>query len=243
MILHKRFHLLACAWIGSIVAFSTTCLHAQDEGLSDLDEQLQSEFGDDLLEGLDDIPIDPDFGKGDVPDNADDRQLRQDLIEGEDVGEPQENELSRIARHMRQVQQLIEDKQVSTDTQQLQKDIVAELDALIKKLQQQKQKSQSSSSSSSSGSNSQVNQPDQQPDQGQQNPGNKPATNSEERLGQQDATAADQAALEALIKQVWGHLPDRARQEMQNAAVEEFLPKYQELIEDYYRRLAEETPR
>ena len=117
------------------------------------------------------------------------------------------------------------------------------MDALIKQLEQQKKQCNSSSSQSSSSGSPRINQPDQQPDQGQQNPGNSPAADSEERLGQQDAVAADEAALEALIKQVWGHLPDRARQEMQNATVEDFLPKYQQLIEDYYRRLAEEPPR
>ena len=96
---------------------------------------------------------------------------------------------------------------------------------------------------SSSGNKPKVQQPDQQPDQGQQKPSNKPATDSTERLGQENAASSDAAALEALVKQVWGHLPDRARQEMQNATVEDFLPKYQQAIEDYYRRLAEEPPR
>jgi hypothetical protein len=42
-------------------------------------------------------------------------------------------------------------------------------------------------------------------------------------------------------------LPERIRQQLQNAAVERFLPKYEDLIEAYYRRLAEDdsplTPR
>jgi hypothetical protein len=60
-------------------------------------------------------------------------------------------------------------------------------------------------------------------------------------------TAGDERArkptaeeLRAMIKQFWGELPDAARQQMLQSAVEEFPPKYQTLIEDYYRRLAEE---
>ena len=240
MIGHIRIPLSACLALASALSL-TVVGHAQDE-LSDLDEQLQSEFGDDLLEGLDDIPLNPDFGVGDA-DAPDDNDLRRQLTEGEDIGQPAEDDPTRIARLMRQVQQRIENKEVSADTQRLQQEIVAELDALIEELRHQKKQSSASSSQSSSAGNPQVQQPDQQPDEGQQSPGNQPANNSTERLGQEDAVASDAAALEALVKQVWGHLPDRARQEMQNATVEDFLPKYQQLIEDYYRRLAEEPPR
>ncbi|MCA9269945.1 MAG: hypothetical protein KDA41_15800, partial [Planctomycetales bacterium] len=85
-------------------------------------------------------------------------------------------------------------------------------------------------------------QPGQQPDAGQQAAGQQPARNSTQRLGEQTVSAADAEAMEALVKRVWGHLPDRARQELQNASVEEFLPKYQQVIEEYFRRLAEQAP-
>lgn len=44
----------------------------------------------------------------------------------------------------------------------------------------------------------------------------------------------------AMMRQLWGELPERARQQMLQSSVEQFTPKYQTLIEDYYRRLAEE---
>ena len=47
------------------------------------------------------------------------------------------------------------------------------------------------------------------------------------------------AEMMAVIKQVWGELPEKERQQMLQSSVEEFLPKYAELIEQYYRRLAE----
>jgi hypothetical protein len=42
------------------------------------------------------------------------------------------------------------------------------------------------------------------------------------------------------MKRLWGGLPERARQQMLQTPVEEFPPKYEEQIEQYFRRLAEE---
>ena len=44
-----------------------------------------------------------------------------------------------------------------------------------------------------------------------------------------------------MLKEVWGHLPARVREQMQNAASEQFLPKYEAMIEQYYERLTEDS--
>jgi len=44
------------------------------------------------------------------------------------------------------------------------------------------------------------------------------------------------------LRRVWGHLPDKVREEMGSSFSEQFLPKYERLIEEYYKRLAEERP-
>ena len=49
---------------------------------------------------------------------------------------------------------------------------------------------------------------------------------------------ADQAR--ELMKNLWGQLPVRDRNQLLQSAPDEFLPKYELLIEQYYRRLAEE---
>ena len=41
---------------------------------------------------------------------------------------------------------------------------------------------------------------------------------------------------------LWGHLPEKLREEMLSALGESFVPKYERLIEQYYRRLAEQPP-
>jgi hypothetical protein len=198
------------------------------------DEKLLDSLGGDLLEGLDDIPSEP----GDEADAADQPLL--DQLEGEDIGEEGENDLSRISRQMRVVEQRIAQQEVSEKTQGLQEQIVADLEALIKKIQQNQKKQSSSSPKNSKPKNNEIKQPDKQPSDGQRTESTKPATDSEDQLTERRTAAADAAAMEALVKRVWGHLPDRVREEMQNATEEEFLPKYQEVIEDYFRRLAEE---
>jgi hypothetical protein len=38
---------------------------------------------------------------------------------------------------------------------------------------------------------------------------------------------------------VWGHLPERIRQQMMSRMVERFLPQYEASIEEYFRRLSD----
>jgi len=44
---------------------------------------------------------------------------------------------------------------------------------------------------------------------------------------------------ETIMKQVWGHLPEKQRQEMNQFYREQFMPKYGELLRQYYAGLAE----
>ncbi|MEZ6056427.1 MAG: hypothetical protein R3C01_06955 [Planctomycetaceae bacterium] len=54
------------------------------------------------------------------------------------------------------------------------------------------------------------------------------------------ATPAQQAAQRRrLATSVWGHLPDRIREQLQGSYRERYLPEYADLVEDYYRSLSE----
>ncbi len=59
--------------------------------------------------------------------------------------------------------------------------------------------------------------------------------------GDGQARKPDRREIRAMIKRVWGGLPERARRQMLQSPVEEFPPKYEVLIEEYFRRLSEET--
>ena len=43
-----------------------------------------------------------------------------------------------------------------------------------------------------------------------------------------------------LLKDVWGELPPRLRQQMLQSSVEKFVPKYEFEIEEYFKTLAEQ---
>ena len=42
-----------------------------------------------------------------------------------------------------------------------------------------------------------------------------------------------------MSRDVWGHLPESLRQEVDHYYRERFMPKYRELLRQYYMRLAE----
>jgi hypothetical protein len=44
---------------------------------------------------------------------------------------------------------------------------------------------------------------------------------------------------DAITKQVWGHLPERLRQQMSQYYKEQFMPKYSDMLRQYYASLAE----
>lgn len=46
-----------------------------------------------------------------------------------------------------------------------------------------------------------------------------------------------------LATSVWGHLPDRVREQLQQSYRERYLPGYEDLVEQYYEALAEEQSR
>ena len=59
--------------------------------------------------------------------------------------------------------------------------------------------------------------------------------------GKQNAsTKKDNTTIGDLFKDVWGHLPLNKRQEMDAYARERFLPKYDEILRQYYRTISEQ---
>ena len=143
-----------------------------------------------------------------------------------------DNPLALIAERMRAVQQRIAGRDTSDETQTVQKQIQADLAALI----EQAKKQCAACNKPGSG-------------QGQQagstggNPTPAPPRDSTNRIEQGTKEAVETADVKDVLRRFWGHLPDKVRDQMQASLSEQFLPKYERLIEDYYQRLAEEPPR
>lgn len=174
---------------------------------------------------------------------------------GDDLG-GDVDPLTRIGTKMRTAETQIDRDKLSDKTTQLQDEIVKDIDELIKqvrkkmKKQQQQASNSSSQSRSSASQRSKVNQPQKtsqsQPKSGNsgQEENNKSAAESSKdvRNARQVRPKLDAAALTELMKQVWGNLPEKDREQMRQGAGEQFLPQYETLIEKYFRRLAEEEP-
>lgn len=219
----------------------------KSENRKSLDDQLLDDLSSELLDGLGDIPSKSipkkgatpkgDAPKGDAPqdqpgDQKDPTARPLDQVgQGEDVEFGQESDpLTRIGKKMRTVENLMGQKQTSSRTQGLQKEILDDLTALIEFEKTQCAKCKGSSNSkpgqplpgtSAAKDPSRPQQSTERVEKGQVNP-DEIVTNSE------------------FIKEIWGELPERFVQQMQSAGIERFLPKYEKLIEDYYKRLAEE---
>jgi hypothetical protein len=157
--------------------------------------------------------------------------------------EEQESPLREIARQMRQSQQRLSQNDSGAVTQSLQGRIVADLDRLIEQARQIGKSSlsganqpQAAATGASGGP-----LPSKAGSSGQQTGGSNPAGASATRPSDDGKVRkADVEAMRAAVKQHWGELPERARQQMLQPPMEDFPPKYQLLIEEYFRRLSEE---
>jgi hypothetical protein len=120
-----------------------------------------------------------------------------------------------------------------------QREVVSELDQLIAQLSKQCQCQGGA-----------CDKPPQPNPNGKPKPGTKPgnavangkapARDSSDRLDRTSAQSVKKGDLDDVVKELWGHLPERSREQMLQSFSEEFLPKYELEIEQYYRRLGEE---
>jgi hypothetical protein len=173
---------------------------------------------------------------------------------GDDLGEAADP-LTRIGSKMRHAVTLIDREKLSAETTALQDEIVKDIDELIKqqkkKMQQQQQQSssqqqkdQQQSSRSNvkpQGKQAQQQRPQQNQGGGEQQSKQAAKESSDEvRKNEQKEVKLDPAAQDELLKRVWGLLPEKDREQMRQAAGDQFLPEYESLIIRYFRRLAEE---
>lgn len=166
---------------------------------------------------------------------------------GEDLGQPSEQSpLAAISSDMRQAERLIAQRNLAGETARIQEQVVGALDALINQVQQQNQSSSQSQSQSQQQQQQASQRSTPQPSAGQQSAGRRApnaanaARTSSDRL---ESGTVDEAAghgSQELLKDVWGQLPERVRQQLLQSSTDEFLPQYRDDIERYFRRLAEE---
>ena len=165
------------------------------------------------------------------------RRLLQEL--GAASVSEDENPLVEVARQMREVEGLIAESESGARTQGIQRQIVASLDELIERARSCCKSGKPSPSSPKVAPRRQVNQPKAKPKPGRGKPTQKRVSDPKTQPGQAAPGPIARDQMTELIKRVWGELPESEREQMLEWAGEEFLPKYQVLIELYFRRLAE----
>ena len=211
--------------------------HAEDAAPKSLDEQLLDDLDSDLLPKIEPQPKSPAKERAPINDQTGlDQKLLDDLGAGEDIElGPEPDPLTQIGRRMRQVETLIDNRDTSARTQDMQKQILRELDMLLEQTKKQCQgacQNPSNNSQPKPGSTA-----SNQPKKGEAGP---PKESNDKLRDPGETKVGEPANMDDLVREVWGHLPDKIRAQMQNVTVEQFLPKYEALIEDYYKRLAEE---
>jgi hypothetical protein len=209
-----------------------------------LDKALLDDLDNELLEGLGDLEQRPDKkspAKSPEDDAAEPQPLEQP--EGEDVEMPsaEEDPLDYISREMRRAEELIPKHDRRAQAEKLHRQIVDDLARLIDQAEQQRARQQASKSQQQqqTARRQSVQQPKSSTGQEGQT-SNTPATDSTNRLGRAEQARPDPELFKGLLKDTWGNLPEREREQMLQSSRERFLPRYELLIERYYRRLAEE---
>jgi len=141
---------------------------------------------------------------------------------GEDVGTASRDDpLTNIAENMQEAGRRLRSSDTSQQTQQVQRTIVRALEQLVNEMQQQQPEASSASASS----------PQQE------------ITGRERGAPPTTPTDVSSPLPISPLEKIWGSLPDRIRQQIQSPSHEEFLPRYERVIEEYYKRLAEEQQR
>lgn len=203
----------------------------------------QPSSDDDLLEGFNEPgkpsgtssnpkALAPDKATGDVVPSA------APPTDGEDIGRQGEDPLLAIERRMRTIQQRLASQRSDATTQELQAQAVRDLELLLAQLQTQQPPPGSPQASQ-----------DPPKDRGDKSaaaagnsdtPGDNPATNSTDKTKPRASQTAEKTDIRDLTRRIWGQLPAKTQEQMLQSAGQRVLPKYEQTIEKYFRRLVEE---
>jgi hypothetical protein len=192
---------------------------------------------------------DPETKAEEAKDNA--------LAEAAELEQKIKDVMNRLSRNLKTAEDRLDKKDPGEPTQQAQREIVKDLEELIElnKRQQQQQQQQSSSSSSSSSSQQEQQRRRQQRRQARLNRMRQnrslaqrleqtdPANDLRANNGRGGVSKEDMNRIADLYKDVWGHLPETLRQEMNQYSREQFMAKYNELLKQYYATIAEKGRR
>ena len=165
--------------------------------------------------------------------------------------------IGRISKNMENSKDRLAQKDTGDGTQQVQRDIIKDLDDLINqssRRQQQQQQQQQQSEQSSRSRRQRSQRPSQKQNAGQakqqasgQNRG-QPNQPNQKNNGQNPGAGGaggkkDSSPNADLYKDIWGHLPETLRKEMDAYSRVEFMSKYNDMLKQYYSTISEKGRR
>ena len=191
-------------------------------------DAVSSPFGDGQAEALDDAS----------PDDKVDAEDRRSMGAEQDP-------LIRVGQRMRSAEHAMLKTRDKRSAERLHGEILKDLDQLIKQLDKQCQACQGGSCANpgdgqKTGQRGQPKQAASKKPSNQPNQGKTPALTNSERAGNAPGESLGADDVQSLLRDAWGNLPIREREQMLQSPPTRFLPKYELLIEQFFRRLAEE---
>jgi hypothetical protein len=206
-----------------------------------LDDELLKDLDNELLEGAGSAKDKPKPAKGKAggakPAEPGEPETIDDTMPAEDP-----DPLVRVSEAMRTAEELIPQTARRAHAKALQDRVIDDLSRLIEQAESQRSQQKSKGSQSKQQQQTKERQQVKQAQQSKGNSGkdsNKPAEDSSNQLNNAQAARPDPEAFRALLKDTWGHLPARDREQVLQNSPDKFLPQYELMIERYYKRLAE----
>lgn len=152
-----------------------------------------------------------------------------------------------IIKEMQRAGKLIENQETGKEAEQVQKQVVEDLEKLIRLVEQAPKTSMRQQSQNNP--QNQEQQQKRQDREGMQKQKNEsqlsqgPARQSTDRQEAGQATPGNVNDKNNYAKDAWGHLPPAMRQQLLNIYTEKFLPQYEDQVRRYYEALAEKKKR
>jgi hypothetical protein len=234
---------------GGLIAFAISAVPAAAQSRTErpLDKELLKNLNDSLEKDLDrqlSSPLDAlnkEQSETDNPPAGADLEERLKRELGAAAEKESDDPLLGIAENMFLVRGSMAKSEAGPATLSLQKQIVADMDRLI----QQVCKScgqKSPNSADSQGKSASNNKGSKSGTSGKQgsNPGGNPAQAGAPRANDGKPDKSNTEEMRAMMNNLWGELPARVREQMLQIPFDDFVPKYQKLIEDYFRDLSNE---
>jgi hypothetical protein len=153
---------------------------------------------------------------------------------GEDIGDESNDDdtWQRIGRGMRSSELLLRDNNTSLETQSAQQRVISELTDLIESFGPQQGGGDAATPRQQAGGSEAGTSPSDDPGTGSSPPAG-------EQLPKEKPARSEQKAVDDMLIEIWGQLPKQLQQQIQSPVSEQFLPEYERLIIEYYKRLAE----